>query len=156
ANGPGTGIPNATNVTATSITLTATHGKIGVPNDAFVIDTSNPNPGILDALAALGMNILEMTGALKILRALATLSGDVILTTHDSAAAGEDIILDSTSKVSTPNGTVRLRAGDNVNIKAGAVVEGTNVFVVGDYGDADHVGTTISILGSITATEIEI
>ncbi len=97
-------------------------------------------------------------------------AGPIILTASDSAGAGDDITVVSGNRIETAvydfdaktwvrnDGTIILRAGDNVLLQEGAqLLTHGEIFVFGDYGNADaDVGSTMEFFGGISAASIEI
>jgi hypothetical protein len=142
--------------TGTDIILQSGGGGIGTLAKPLDINTAAipGTKGELIAQSAQSMFITETQGALVVAEAR-SIAGNVQLQTTDTAAAGEDLLLGSTSVVAA-QGTVDLRAGDNVSSKSGTLVQtGVNqataagLFVRGDFGNADPgVGTSIDLQGT--------
>jgi hypothetical protein len=90
-------------------------------------------------------------------------AGDIVIQAVDTAAAGDDVTIHSGITVRSTGGAVTLLAGDNVLLEAGSTVTAAGkVTIKGDYqnsGIADPdagVGSTITIQGAITGSELEI
>ncbi len=77
-----------------------------------------------------------MTGALVVDEVLAG-SGDLRLTTRDTAASGEDIVVDEGHQVSALAGSVTLQSGDSLAL-SGSVLALANLFFNVDFRNADR------------------
>ncbi len=79
---------------------------------------------------------------------------------RDSAAAGEDLLLDDNALISAILGSIFLNAGDNAVLYPGSsIVSGIAIVLHGDTGDTgnnDVEGTLIDIMGSLDSVSIEI
>ena len=74
---------------------------------------------------------------------------------RDSLALGEDLVIGTGRRVEATGGSVTLRGGDDVTVLGEVVAVG--LFVVrGDHGNADSQGTVIQLVGSLSASSVEI
>ena len=95
--------------------------------------------------------VATSSGPLLVQCATAT-QGDIDLLVPETGRTDDDLTLAHGAVVSAANGSVTLRAGDDVILHGGSRVTAGTVLVVGDFGDADTgVGTTIQLLGDIDA-----
>ncbi|MGZ0167022.1 MAG: beta strand repeat-containing protein, partial [Planctomycetales bacterium] len=86
-------------------------------------------------------------------------TGDVTLTSNDSAATGDDLIVTGGATVQTATGDVILRSGDNLEVESGATVTaGGQLRIEADFADADGgTGAEVTLEGAIsTATQGQI
>ncbi|MBW6493254.1 MAG: hypothetical protein K0B16_01635 [Burkholderiaceae bacterium] len=152
------------NVTGVTINLEANHGDIGEVANALEIDSSNPEQGKLNAWAYnSSIYVTETAGAMYVGTVYAA-TGDVVLSVRDSAATGEDLIMDSAASISAPatsgGGDVLLQAGDNVHLQAGSTITSGRHLKVhsgyGDTGNVDATGTTLLVEGTLASNEIEL
>jgi hypothetical protein len=152
------------NVTGINVNLEALKGNIGEPANALEIDSSHPSKGVLNAHATGSLNVTETAGTLYIGTVTAD-TGSIILSVRDSAASGEDFIMETGATISAPatergNGDVLIQAGDNVHLMMGSSIASGRHTVIhsgyGDTGNVDAVGTTITVEGMLSSNEIEI
>ena len=152
----------ATNVRGTTVTLIATQGSVGDISDDLEVDTAVPTAGRLNITADQNIYITEASGGLAI-GAITTQTGDARLTVRETAASGEDLLLDSAASVTAQAGSVTLRAGDNLTIRADGRIEAQQtITLLGDYLNPDDAaavpdpgtGTAIDIDGQLRATDI--
>jgi len=152
-----------TNVTGININLEALNGSIGTPLDALEIDSSNPSKGLLNAHATGSINVTETSGTLYIGTVTAD-AGSVILSARDNAGAGDDFIMEDGASISAPTtsvgGDILIQAGDNVRLDLGTSISSGRHLKIhsgfGDTGNVDHVGTMITVNGSLSSNEVEI
>src|SRR5262249_31800011 len=83
------------------------------------------------------------SGALRIGQTTAV--GNIVFTTIDTVATGEDLTI--AGNVTSTAGSITLRGGDNVTVQASVTLKAaTTLTVYGDYGNADPgVGTTVTV-----------
>lgn len=147
---------DATNIEGVNINLTAIAASIGEVTNDLEIDSAKPNPGKLKTTATNNVYITEVAGGLNINSVDAT-QGDVRLTVKDTAASSENLLLDGNAQVTANNGSVTLRVGDNVTANANSLIAAKQtITILGDYGNADPVGSTIDLDGRIRATTVSI
>jgi Ca2+-binding RTX toxin-like protein len=154
----------ANNVTGVNVHLLAVNGSIGTPSDALEIDSSFFAKGLLNATATYSLNVTETAGTLYIGTVTAQ-QGDATLSVRDSAGGNNDFVMEAGASVSAPstsggNGDILIQAGDDFRQDAGASISsGRHLQVhtgVGDTGNIDHVGTTLTVEGSLSSNEIEL
>ncbi|HND54641.1 MAG TPA: hypothetical protein PLV92_19655, partial [Pirellulaceae bacterium] len=139
------GVSPLTSLNVTGIDLSV--GSIGTsaPLSAGVSTTTS----IVATTAGADIGSLVFTGTAYIT------GGATVYQLNDSASAGENLTVPGTANMQTTSGALRLRAGDDLTLTAGAVVRSADVLQIdGDFGNADAAGTTISIegtTGSVTA-----
>ncbi len=149
----------ATNVAGRNITLNAGTGIGSVAND-LEIDThhnAGTGEGRLSIAAGAPVFVTETTGGL-IVGSIATTAGDARVTVRDSAATGENLLLDSALSIAIASGSITFRVGDDVTVAAGASITASNevIFEV-DYGNADiGTGSTIDIRQNINSPVIRL
>ncbi len=137
-------------VLGNNITLTAQAGAIGSFLNDLELDTAYSAAGELTAHATSDVYIQEMTGSLVVNQAVAT-AGDLRLTSKDSAAAGEDIIVAAGKLVSALAGSVTLQSGDSLLLNGG-VLALTNLFFNVDHRNADRgVGGNVNLRNATLA-----
>ena len=135
-------------VTAREIAFSTSLGAVGTAVNDVEIDGRSP----LSAIAHLGIFVEETAGSLAVDRVI-TDRGDIRLTARDSAAAGEDLLVEPGGRVETGDGSVTLRGGDDVTL-TGTVTATASLTVNGDFGNADPgVGTRVEVTGAISAAE---
>ena len=161
-----------TNVTAPSAVFRASQGignggglgtAIGVlaasTTDAGEIRINNDVGGVLtiatvDGLAGLsngglGGVLIENAGELTITDDV-TAVADIVLTAVDSAAGGEDLIVETGTTIGTSGGSIFLRGGDDVLLASGSTVDSAGAVIVeGDFGDLDAAGSVIELFASL-------
>jgi uncharacterized repeat protein (TIGR01451 family) len=83
-------------------------------------------------------------------------SGDITLTTTDTATTGEDIILASGVSLTALAGGINLFAGDDFKLQSGASLQASGIIeITGDHNDQDAgTGAAIELLGTITAANL--
>ncbi|HEU4613600.1 MAG TPA: hypothetical protein VFS15_16025, partial [Kofleriaceae bacterium] len=167
-----------TNVTGIDINLEALGGDIGAVGNALEIDSSDDtgsgssvfSKGYLNAHATGSINVSETLGTLYIgngnglYSGVVADAGDLTLSVRDNSGAGDDFVMESGATVSAPatlgGGDVLIQAGDNVRLDAGSSIDSGRHLKIhsgfGDTGNVDHVGTTITIEGSLSSNEVEI
>ncbi|WP_158271824.1 LEPR-XLL domain-containing protein, partial [Methylosinus sporium] len=146
----------AVNVSAPTLILNAGGGSIGAKADALRIDadraansfTASTEGDVVAADVAGGVGVATV----------ASTSGDILLSTHDSNAIGEDIIFGAASFMSATTGAVSLAAGDNIVMAVGAMLNAAETATLtGDAGDADSgVGALIDLEGVIAAAAVSV
>ncbi|NER24473.1 MAG: DUF4347 domain-containing protein [Symploca sp. SIO1C2] len=106
--------------------------------------------GQLDVITGNNIDLTEINGRLDVRRATSAF-GDIRLTVADSQATGEDLIMRDGATITALDGSVTLLSGDDIHLGPSATIQATEeVFIQGDYGDADTgVGSNIAILGAI-------
>ncbi|MBD2198648.1 MULTISPECIES: DUF4347 domain-containing protein [Calothrix] len=145
---------DAVNIEGVNINLTATAGSIGEVTNDLEIDSAKPTDGKLKATATNNIYITEIVSGLNI-NSVDAAQGDVRLTVKETAATGEDLLLDGTAQVTAANGSVILRVGDNITTDANSLISAQqNITILGDYSNADTVGTTVSLNGQIIAANV--
>lgn len=152
---------NLVNVQGVNINLTSTGGSIGTSSDDLEIDSSNPAAGIPTASAYDSIYLTEIGGGLGLTETgqFTAATGDIRLTVMDGPSEYEEfIILTGSGAVYAPNGSVTLRSGDSLYIyQPDGVITAGNLFLYGDYGDADSgIGATIELVGQMYASTIEV
>jgi trimeric autotransporter adhesin len=162
-----------TDITVDNLALRATAGigsandlDVAVSNLAFnnttlgdviVSDATGLTIGAVDGLASssfIGGNAhATATGALTVASSITSTgqfpTGQIILQTSDTAAAGDDVTVLAGATLA---GTfISLVAGDNVTLQAGSTVQSTGAFFTNvDFGSADPgVGGTNSFSGTV-------
>ncbi|MEJ0068134.1 MAG: hypothetical protein WDO24_04730 [Pseudomonadota bacterium] len=145
-----------TNIVAPTLVLTSNGGTIGIAADALRIGA----PGAattLTATARNGVTLTDLAGALDVALGV-SVSGDITLAVPDLVAAGQDIVLASTSVIHATSGAITLDAGDNVSAAAGSIIQAsTSVTIAGDFGNADPgAGTVIDLRGTLSAPSAQI
>ena len=79
-------------------------------------------------------------------------SGGMTYTAADSAAAGDDLTVDSGATVQDTTAGLVLNGGDDVSIDAGTSVDAATTLVInGDAGNADAAGSIIQLAGDLNA-----
>ena len=147
------------NIAAININLTAQNGSIGTSGDAIEVDSSTPSKGWLNAAATNDAYLTEVSGELNV-GLISSDQGDVGLNVRDSAATGEDLLMDLNARIFAPLGSIFLNAGDNAIFDLGSQLVSANEIILhsgtGDTGNNDAVGTLIDIRSSLDSTAIEI
>ncbi|QEG33135.1 choice-of-anchor Q domain-containing protein [Bythopirellula goksoeyrii] len=116
------------------------------------------NLGALEVtgLEAVGAAIIEATSPLTISGNI-TVGADSTFTATDSSAAGDDLTIASGVTIDANGSELTFNAGDNFDFAAGAsIIDGANVTVNVDTPDADapDVGSSVTVLGTITAMQL--
>ena len=131
------------NIRARSVSLDAIGGGIGASDNDLEIDSSVPSQGWLAALASQSIDLTEISGALNVLLA-ESLGQSVRLTARESAALGEDLILDRFG-----NGFVRLGEADARSLSRGRIAARDNVvLLVGDNVTATAASEIVGGVGN--------
>ena len=152
-------------------------GEAQRPNDGFQIEPFAPGTGRLVAQANSGVALTEMSGALNILD-VNTPTGNVDLSVHDSVLAEENLnwlpngattffgTVLPFGRVLATTGSVRLSAGDNVNLVEGTSITAgsaspSQVVIQGgqlatDSKDPDPIGSILTLRGLISAPTVSI
>ncbi|MCB1491701.1 MAG: hypothetical protein KDJ77_07865, partial [Rhodobiaceae bacterium] len=144
------------NVDAPTINLSAGNGSIGTTTDALRVDADRAS-GHLTAIATGDIVITDVAGGVGI-ASISTSTGDIFLTTVDTSATGEDIVLGATSSIAATLGDVTLKAGDGILMAEGSTIAGVaSVNLEGDVGNADGgVGAVFDLEGSISGAAIAV
>jgi hypothetical protein len=79
-------------IEAISISLGASEGVIGAPEDDVEIDTANTEASRFSAIAQGHVYVTEKTGRLNVFDAQSTQRGDVRIVVSETSASGEDLI----------------------------------------------------------------
>lgn len=145
------------NVSATTIRLISSQGGIGTLADALEIDVYGERTGRIFADAEGDISIDEIIGSMNTGTVVSN-NGTIALGTSDKSESGQDMYLDGSSIVRAYNGSIHLRAGDNLyHLSGAAIFASQTVFIYGDFDNADiGLGSEIIIKGSITAGLINI
>jgi hypothetical protein len=148
----------ASDVNGNDIELEALNGSIGTLGNDLEINTHFSGGSTLIAHAAGSIYITEVSGFLHA-QSVVSDAGDIWLTVAESAASGEDLLVDSGWKIEALAGSILLRVGDNVLVKEGGAIRAKTAVagyleIYGDYGNADAAGTQIDILGTLSANSI--
>ncbi|MCA9185641.1 MAG: VCBS repeat-containing protein, partial [Planctomycetales bacterium] len=132
----------------------STTGRIGTVSKPI---RTNLLGGKLDAKAGNDIVIYEAQGAI-LTGEIESLAGGILLRTPDLVSSGQNILVPNGSTITTDEGDIRLFAGDDITIEAGAEVNaGDDLHIRGDFGNADlGVPTTINVHGSLFADYAEI
>ncbi|MBI1395302.1 MAG: LEPR-XLL domain-containing protein, partial [Betaproteobacteria bacterium] len=128
------GDPQA-DVTGNHVTLTASAGGIGSFFNDLEIDSAHSAPGMLTAHATTNVYVAELTGSLVVDEVVAG-TGDVRLTTRDTVATGEDIVVAAGHLVSALAGAITLDSGDSLLLEGSILALNRLMFAV-DYRNAD-------------------
>ena len=186
ARNNGTG-DDLANVFANTVNLFAVGGSVGDPaagaeygqaqlngNNDLEVDSQYYAPGTIAARATNHIYLTEVDKAARVVL-LQALTGDVRFTVRESDVQGEDLnLLPSGAAlfienapetvghglVNTPQGTVMLRVGDNINTDPNAqILAGHNVNIFGDFrrngidvatpNDSPKFGTVMHLSGVI-------
>ncbi|MCC6629565.1 MAG: hypothetical protein IT340_19470, partial [Chloroflexi bacterium] len=139
----------AADVSGNRLVLMALAGSIGSFLNDLEIDSAHAAAGDVLAVATGDVFVSELTGSLVVDQVEAG-SGDVRLSTHDTTAAGEDIVVGAGEEVSALSGSVTLQAGDSLLLQ-GSVLALANLFFQVDYRNADRgFGTSAASVRSTT------
>ncbi|WP_197231984.1 dockerin type I domain-containing protein [Novipirellula artificiosorum] len=127
-------------------------GGFFVRNSAsFAIGGVGPLEGV--STTSGDIELQSSLGMITVGEDVVSASGSISLTATDSAGFGNDLTVQPSVMVQASTGSVTLRAGDDLMLSDGSTVSGNVVSLQSDFGDADvGVGTTVSILGTITST----
>jgi len=152
-------VPADLNVAGVNINLTSQHGSVGLSSDALEINSSSPTQGWVNATGDDDVYLTEVAGEMNVGQ-VSSAHGDVGLNVRDSAASGEDLLMDANAQISAPEGSVFLNAGDDAIFDAGSQITSAVEIVLhgdtGDTGNNDVGGTLIDISGSLDSVSIEI
>jgi len=129
---------NQTNVFGVNVSLTAMHGGIGSVAQDLNVDSSNSAPGVLNALANLGVYITQTAESLNVGTVTST-TGDVRLTVPEEQDSAENLTTTGASSI-TAGGNILLRVGNNVNLGAGSTITAQG-------GNAGQPSGTITVHG---------
>ncbi|MCW5625825.1 MAG: hypothetical protein KIT73_14025, partial [Burkholderiales bacterium] len=141
-------------VSGRRVTLRAQGGSIGSHLNDVEIDSAFSGPGSLLAEAAHDVYLTEVAGSLTV-DAVTAGDGHVRLTTRDSAATGEDIIVGEGHAVIALQGSITLQAGDSITIDGQLTAHHRLHFSV-DHGNADvGVGGMLALDGTVMGQFIE-
>ncbi len=129
--------------------LRTTGGAIGDKANDLDIDSSTVRPGRLAATSSGSIFITETDSSLNVQSALSP-GGDIRLTVPDTAATDEDLILMEGGFIFTNEVDITLQVGDDVDTRLeSAMFAASDIFIFGDFGDADPgVGTRIVLRGA--------
>ncbi|MBI5616868.1 MAG: right-handed parallel beta-helix repeat-containing protein, partial [Gammaproteobacteria bacterium] len=142
-------------VLGNNLTFTAVAGAAGSFLNDIEIDSAYSGAGTVTVHAATDVYVQEMTGSLVVNEAVAG-NGELRLTTTDSAAAGEDLIVAAGHLVSALAGSITLQAGDSLLLD-GSVLALNGLFFAVDFRNADKgVGTTAALRGTLAGTAIRL
>jgi hypothetical protein len=135
-----------TGMDAADIQITGTGGSdVGVQSDGMVSsvdgDVQITGTATNDDAVVVGGGSVQSTG-----------TGDVTLTSNDSAATGDDLTVLSGATVQTATGDVILRSGDDLAVDSGATVTaGGQLRIEADFADADGgTGADVTLEGAIS------
>ncbi|WP_077037069.1 calcium-binding protein, partial [Pelomonas sp. KK5] len=143
----------AADVVGNNLTMTVS-GSIGsYYNDVEIDSRFSAAGGFVDASAGNAIQLTEVVQALYVGTIIGT-AGQVRLTTRDSAADGEDIIVGEGRKVQA-GGAVTLDAGDDLLIN-GTVTAGDRLFMAVDWHSADAGGGHATVGGTVTGDRPEL
>ncbi|MBE9030746.1 DUF4347 domain-containing protein [filamentous cyanobacterium LEGE 11480] len=135
-------------------------GKLeGSGGNLWLNNTGNLAVGGISSLIG-----LSMTGQANITNAGSitvnenvTATGAVSFTATDTTNNGEDVEVADNAKVESTGDAVTLLAGDNLTVNAsGTVKASTKITLKGDHGNADTIGSTIDLRGTLNAPTIEV
>ncbi|MCP4992917.1 MAG: calcium-binding protein, partial [Gammaproteobacteria bacterium] len=131
-------------------------GNIWIHNNgALSVGGASDNPngittatGSIQITASSPVTIVSDVGA----------GADIIITSTDKAAAGDDLTIKNGVMVQSTAGRVILQSGDNIILESGSEVSAFgNVEMYGDFADADFgVGSIIDLQGSISGTTVQV
>ncbi len=146
-------------VVGRSITLIANNTStspapgVGTASDALELNSSVGSAGVVRAVGAGDVNLVESSGAMTLVEARSA-TGNIRISVPDTAGTGSDLTLSAAQVVAT-SGSVQLSAGDNLTATPGTVVQGTLIGMAADLGDADPgVGSTVNLAGSFSGRPI--
>ncbi|QDU23547.1 beta strand repeat-containing protein [Urbifossiella limnaea] len=162
----GNGIATVGDPLTTAVTnLAASSGTNGIfvaNTGALTIATVGPLFGGtvigVSAVGAGGAAAVTASSPLTVAANVAT-TGTITLTATDSAAAGDDLTINSGVIVTSTGANVILNAGDNVSIPAGATVNAANTLTINADQPADPdvgTGSTVTIAGDLNAASATI
>ncbi|BAS54198.1 GLUG domain-containing protein [Leptolyngbya boryana NIES-2135] len=149
------GIGSASNAIDTAVSRLEANGSGGM----WINNTGNLSIGGISPMIG-----LTITGDLSLTNAGSvtvsenvTASGNVQVTTTDTQNQGEDIEVVANTKVESTGASISLLAGDNFTLNpTGTIAAATQILIKGDQGNADSVGSTIDIRGTLQAPVVEI
>lgn len=149
------GIGSSSNAIDTAVSRLEANGSGGM----WINNTGNLSIGGISPMIG-----LTITGDLSLTNAGSvtvsenvTASGNVQVTTTDTQNQGEDIEVGANTKVESTGASISLLAGDNFTLNpTGTIAAATQIAIKGDYGNADAVGSTIDIRGTLQAPVVEI
>ncbi|MFK8111404.1 MAG: hypothetical protein AB8B91_04360, partial [Rubripirellula sp.] len=153
------------NVLGRSISLTAglgdgNEGSIGSVSNDLDIDTGSTYTVAADttaspltanerlsAIATGAIYLTETAAAVAVGTLESTLAGDVRLTLPDSGAVGEDLLIDSSSRVVVTDGSLLLFVGDDMRVARNAIIAASDeIQIEVDPGSMDvGVGSVVDI-----------
>jgi len=143
----------ATDFIASTVTLTA-NGSVGTSADELEIFVGD----ITASAGSGGIFLNQVSGRVTILNAI-TATGDIRLTSTDTNTANnpDDIVLAANASVTTGNGQITIRTGDDFEMNAGSLISANlGVAIVGDFGDVDAAGAGINLKGTINGHPITV
>ncbi|MBL8532478.1 MAG: hypothetical protein JNL33_01380, partial [Betaproteobacteria bacterium] len=133
------------------IVLRANGGGIGSHLNDLEIDSQLSGSALVLALAQSDVFLVETAGPLAVERVDAA-QGEIRLTTRDSAAAGEDIVVGAGAEVTALLGSVTLQSGDDIAVTGRVFAHDPLVFAVdhrnADAGAGGHLSLTGEVAGS--------
>ncbi len=144
--------------TSTAAIETTTPQLIVTNVTSGAVNIVNTGALTLNQLTAGGSATITASSPLTI-NGNVTVGGDSTFTSTDSAAAGDDLTIASGVTIDANGNNLTFNAGDNFIFAAGATITNAgNVVANADVTDADapDVGAMISILGTITATQLTV
>ncbi|EMI55710.1 calcium-binding protein [Rhodopirellula sallentina] len=149
-----------------------THSSIGLLAHPIQVDTrstytvatdddSQPTER-LGATTTGSVYLTETAGSAVIGDIISSVAGDILVTLPDTAATGEDMLLDVASLVIAADGNVTFNVGDSFRMARNISVDGEGApvstitasgefFLNVDIGDIDDIGTVIDIFENIGA-----
>ncbi len=135
----------ATGTGAVSITGTGNPAS-GTPTGIFFDGTVNTDSGMITAQALVGRIAIDSD------EFLSSESGDISVSTTDTAATGDDIELIGVGAISSVSGRITLTSGDDViqPSMASIITNGNTIDITVDAGDADpNVGGNADLMGIV-------
>ena len=154
ADNPATevGGPLYLDITGAAIVLTATTGIGSASNDLEIIDSIRTDATTTNAG---GVYLTGIVGDLDV--GVITAPGDVRLTTLDTAAAGEDIVLEQTGDKIEAGGDITLLAGDDIYAVGPLRAPGHTITLRADTGGhVDAAGANVHVFDEVIAALIDI
>jgi hypothetical protein len=151
--------PTDLNVVGVTINLTSSNGSVGTSSDAIEIDSSSVAPGQFNSFNTLNeVYVTEVAGPLNLGQVL-TQIGNIGLSVRDSAATGENLVLDATAQIATEGGSIALKVGDDALFTEGSLVSAlVGITLEGDLGDTgnnDSQGSILDIYGTMQVAAVD-
>ncbi|MBI1398269.1 MAG: LEPR-XLL domain-containing protein, partial [Betaproteobacteria bacterium] len=144
----------AADVIGRRLTLRANGGWIGTHLNDLEIDSAHSGAASVVAEAARDVYLVETAGSLTVERIVAG-DGEVRLTTRDSIASGEDILVGQGAAVVAPTGSITLQSGDDITVD-GTIAARDRLFFAVDHRNADAgVGGHLTLGGTVSGGPIE-